>query len=105
MATVHYPKACLPKLACSFVVAGLFTAGMFIAGAYPHSHLINQLSDINNQTNTTTTEPESDQPWYDPNSHTHDNVIQANNQVLQTQLEQALARIEQTVQLNKDLVQ
>ncbi len=38
-------------------------------------------------------------------SHTRENVIQANNQALQTQLEKALARIEQTVQLNKNLVE
>ncbi len=100
MATLHSPKACLPKLACSLVVAGLFTARMLIAGAYPHNHLINQLSNGHNQTNTTTAEPESDQPSYDA----HEKIIQANNQALQ-QLDQTLARIEQMVQLNKNLRQ
>ncbi len=56
MATVHSTRTCLPKLACSVLVVGLFTAGVFITGAYPHNHLVNKLSEVegSNQTQATT---------------------------------------------------
>jgi hypothetical protein len=88
-------------------VVGLFTVGVFITGAYPHNHLVNELSDFEkgNQTNSTTREPRTNQPSNETNSSTYLGIIQANNQVLQAQLEQALARIEQNIQKNKDLVE
>jgi hypothetical protein len=107
MATFHSTRTCLPKLACSALVVGLFTAGVFITGAYPHNHLVNELSDFERgyQTNSTTREPRTNQPSNETNSSTYLGIIQANNQVLQAQLEQALARIEQNIQKNKDLAE
>jgi hypothetical protein len=107
MATLHSTKTCLPKLACSALVVGLFTAGVFLTGAYPLNHFVNKLSDVegSNQTKAITREPQTNQPSNETNSSTYWNVIQANNQALQAQLEQALANIEQNVQKNKDLTE
>jgi hypothetical protein len=88
-------------------VVGLFTAGVFITGAYPHNYLGNRLFDLgrSNQTTSTTSEHTTNQPPNKTNSSASLGVIQANNQALQAQLEQALARIEQNVQKNKDLAE
>ncbi len=71
------------------------TTGVFTTRAYPHNHLINKLSDVegSNQTRATTREPKTNQSSNEKNSSTHWNIIQANNKALQTQLEQAVARI------------
>jgi hypothetical protein len=89
------------------LVVSIFIAGVFITGAYPHNHLVNKLSYVkgSNQTKATARETEADQPSNETNSSTYWNVIQANNQALQAQLEQGLARIEQNVQKNKDLAE
>jgi hypothetical protein len=109
MATFHSPttRTCLPKLACSALVVSLFTAGVFISGAYPRNHLVDRLPNIerSNQTNPTTSAPGTNQPPNETNFSIHLGIIQANNQVLQAQLEQALARIERHVQKNKALAE
>jgi hypothetical protein len=97
MAAVHSTRTCLPKLACSALVVGLFNAGVFITVAYTHQHLVNKLSDFesSNQTNSTKSKPGTTQPPNETNSSTYAESIQASNQALQAQLEQVLARIEQ----------
>jgi len=104
MATVYSSRTCLPKFICSVLVVGLFTAGVLITGAYPHQDLINQGLECDNQTNsnTSTHNPEQDQ------NETRLEAIQASNQlheVLHTQLELALARIEHNMQKNKELAE
>jgi hypothetical protein len=91
------------------LVASLLSATVLISGVYPHSHLINKLLTTggSNQTNTTTNEPGPDQPPK-PNptiSSTDLETIQANSQALQIQLEQALARIEQNIQKNRNIAE
>jgi hypothetical protein len=107
MATVNSTKTCLPKLACSALVVGLFTARVFITGAYPHRYLNDRLFDLGgcNQTNSTTSKHTTNQPPNETNSSAQWEVMHANNQALQEQLEQALARIEQNVQKNKELAE
>jgi len=107
MATVNSTKTCLPKLACSALVVGLFTARVFITGAYPHKYLNDRLFDLGgcNQTNSTTSEHTTNQPPNETNSSAQWEVMHANNQALQEQLEQALDRIEQNVQKNKELAE
>jgi predicted RNase H-like nuclease (RuvC/YqgF family) len=107
MATVHSTRTCLPKLACSALVVGLFTAGILITGAYPHQYLSDRLFNLggHNQTNSTTSEHSTYQSPIETNSSAQLEVLQSNNQALQTQLEQALARIEQNVQKNKEFAE
>jgi hypothetical protein len=111
MATVHPQAArtCLPKLACSALVASLLCTAMFISGAYPQSDLVDKLlhPGKNNQTNATTNRSGPNQgPTPNPAISTTDlETIQSNSQSLQMQLEQALAKIEQNIQKNKDLTE
>ncbi len=105
MATVHSSGTCLPKFICSILVVNLFTAGILITGAYHHQDLIDQLLKFNNLTNSNTSE-------HNPYQHQNETIasawleaIQASNQVLQTQLEQALARIKPNVQKNNELAE
>ncbi len=101
--TFHSPS-CLPKLICSTLVVGAFITGVFLKGAYPHSNFINKLlqPDRNNQTKSTTSTFYSNQASNETESQTFFN-IQAANQELQPQLEQTLARIMKTMEVNKDL--
>jgi hypothetical protein len=111
MATFHpqTTRTCFPKLACSALVASLLSAAVFISGAYPHNHLIDKLltTGRSNQTNTTTNAPGPNQPPKTNTmiSSTDLETIQANSQALQTQLEQALDRIEHNVRKNKNLAE
>jgi hypothetical protein len=77
------------------------------SGAYPHSNLVNKLlsTERYNQTNLRTNAPNQNQGPMPNQSTTKTDLetIQASNQVLQTQLEQSLARIEQNVQKNQNL--
>jgi hypothetical protein len=88
-------------------VASLLCATVFISGAYPHSNLVNKLlpTERSNETNTTTDTPgQNQEPMQNRSISTTDlEAIQRNSQSLQLQLEQALAKIEQNVQKNKDL--
>jgi hypothetical protein len=53
MATVYSSQTCLPKFCCSILAIGLFTAGILITGAYPHT----DLHDHHNQTNSSADRP------------------------------------------------
>jgi hypothetical protein len=88
-------------------VVGLFTAVVFTTRAYPLNHLVNKLSDVeeSNQTRATTREPKTNQSSNETHFSTHWNIIQANHQALQRQLEQAVARIKRNVKKNKDLAE
>jgi hypothetical protein len=111
MATFHSrtTRTCLSKLACAALVAGLPGAAVFLSGAYPHSNLVNKLlsTERYNQTNLTTNAPNQNQePMPNQSTTTTElETIQANNRALQTQLEQALAKIEQNVQKNMNLAE
>jgi len=84
-------------------VVGLLTAGIFITGAYPDQDLLNQELEFDNHTNSNTSTHNPEQDQNETISSARLEAIQASNQVLQTQLEQALARIEHNVQRNKEL--
>ncbi len=105
METVYSTRTCLPKLACSVLVVGLFTAGVLVTGAYPHQDLGDQLFNFGgrNQTNSNTSEHNTYQNPNETDFSAQLEIIQANNQALRTQVEQALARIEQNVQKKKKL--
>jgi hypothetical protein len=105
MATVYPSRTCLPKFICSILVVGLFTAGVLITGAYPHPDLINPGLEFNNQTNSGTSKHNLNQAQNEMIASARLEAIQASNQLLQTQLEQALARIEHNVQRNKELAE
>ena len=100
---IYSSRTCLPKFICSILVVSLFTAGVLITGAYPHQDLSNQLVKFDNRTNSSSSKSDTYQDQNETNSSARLEAIQASNQVLQTQLEQALARIEQNVQKNKEL--
>ncbi len=105
MATVYSSKTCLPKFCCSILVVGLFTAGILITGAYPHPDLINQGPGFNNRTNFCTDEHASVQTDNETITAARLEAIWASNEALHAHLEQALARIEQNVQRNKELAE
>jgi hypothetical protein len=107
MATVYSTRTCLPKLTCSVLVVGLFTAGVLVTGAYPHQDLGDQQFNFGgrNQTNANTSEHTTYQNPNETDSSAQLEIMQANNQALQTQVEQALARIEQNVQKNKEFAE
>jgi hypothetical protein len=105
MATVYSTRTHLLKFICSILVVGFFTAGVLITGAYPHQDLIDQLFKFDNRTNSSTSEHNPYQDPIETISSARLEAIQASNQVLQTQLEQALARIEHNVQRNKELAE
>jgi hypothetical protein len=107
MATVYSNRTCLPKLACSVLVVGLFTARVLVTGAYPHQDLGDQLfnSEGRNHTNSNTSEHTTYQNPNETDYSAQLEIIQASNQALQTQVEQALARIKQIVQKNKELAE
>jgi hypothetical protein len=86
-------------------VVGLFTAGILITGAYLHPDLINQGPRFNNQTNSSTDENASVQTTNETIAAARLEAIQASNEALHAHLEQALARIEQNVQRNKELAE
>jgi hypothetical protein len=111
MATFHSQttRTCLSKLACAALVAGLLGAAVFISGAYPHSDLVKKLlsTEGNHQTNLRTNAPNQNQGSIPNQSTTTTDweTIQANNQALQTQLDQVLAKIEQDVHKNRHLME
>jgi hypothetical protein len=105
MATLYSSRTCLPKFICSILVVGLFTAGVLITGAYPHPDLINQGFEFNNQTNSSTSKHNSDQAQNKTIASARLAEIQASNEALQAHLEQALAKIEQNVQKNKEFAE
>ncbi len=105
MVTVYSSRTCLPKFICSILVVGLFTAGVLITGAYPHPDLINPGLEFNNRTNSSTSMPNSNQAQNDTITSARLEAIQASNEALHAHLEQALARIEQNVQRNKELAE
>jgi hypothetical protein len=86
-------------------VVGLFTAGVLITGAYPHPDLINQGPGFNNRTNSSTDEAASVRTKNETIAAARLEAIQASNEALHAHLEQALARIEQNVQRNKELAE
>jgi hypothetical protein len=105
MATVYSSKTCLPKFICSLLVAGIFTAGVLVTGAYPHPDLLNQGPGFNNQTISSTNDNASVQMKDKTIAAARLEAIQASNEALHAHLEQALARIEQNVQGNKELAE
>ncbi len=87
-------------------MVGLLTACVLITGAYPHTDLSNQdLPNYNNRTNSSTKENSLIQTGHETIAATRLEAIQASNEVLHAHLEQALARIEQNVQKNKELAE
>ena len=86
-------------------MVGIFTTGVLVTGAYPHQDLINQLFKLDNRTNSNTSEHNQYQNQNETISSARLEAIQASNQVLQTQLEQALARIKDNMQRNKELAE
>jgi hypothetical protein len=107
MATIYSSRTCLPKFICSVLVVSLFTAGVLITGAYPHQDLSDKLFKFweGNRTNFSTSKHNTYQDPNETNSSTRLEAIQASNQALQAQMEQALANIEQNVQRNKELAE
>jgi hypothetical protein len=105
MAAVYSSRTCLPKFICSLLVVGLFTAGVLITGAYPHSDLNNHEPGSNNRTNSSTDENASIETQNETIAAARLEAIQASNEALHVHLEQALARIEQNVQKNKELAE
>jgi hypothetical protein len=105
MATVYSSRTCLSKFICSILVVGLFTAGVLITGAYPHPDLSNPGLEFNNRTNSSTTKHNSNQAQNETIASARLEAIQASNEALQTHLEQALAKIEQNVQKNKEFAE
>jgi hypothetical protein len=105
MATVHSSRTCLPKFICSILVVGIFTTGILVTRAYPHQDLLDQLFKLDNRTNSNTSEHIRNQDHNEMITSARLQAIQAGNQRLQTQLEQALARIEHNVQKNKELAE
>jgi hypothetical protein len=91
------------------LVVSLLCAAIFIAGAYPHSNLVNKLlpTETDNQTNTRANAPNQNQEPMPNKSTTKTDLeaIQANSQALQIHLEKALARIEQNIQKNRKLME
>jgi hypothetical protein len=105
MATVYSSRTYLLKFICSILVVRLFTAGVLITGAYPHPDLINPGPEFNNRTNSSTSKHNSNQTQNEMIASSRLEAIQSSNQLLHTQLEQALARIEHNVQRNKELAE
>jgi hypothetical protein len=102
MATVHSSRTCLPKLGCSILAIGLFTAGIIITGAYPHpdlhDHHHNQTDSGADKANLTSTRN---------GTLVAERLafIQASNEALYVHLDEALARINKNLQQNKELAQ
>jgi len=87
------------------LVVGLFTAGVLITGAYPHQDLSDQLLKLDNRTNSSTSKHDTYQDQNETDSSAQLEAMQASNKALQAHLEQALAKIEQNVQKNKELAE
>jgi hypothetical protein len=103
MATVYSSRTCLPKFICSILAVGLFTAGILITGAYPHPDFNNHGSHRHKQTNSSAEMGNHTTTGNDALAAARLEFIQASNDALHAQLEEALARIEQNVQQNKEL--
>ena len=100
MATVYSSQTCLPKLCCSILAIGLFTAGILITGAYPHpdlnDHHHNQTDSGADETNLASTRNAT-------LAAERLAFIQASNEALYAHLDEALARINKNLQHNKEL--
>jgi hypothetical protein len=105
MATVHSSRACLPKFCCSILAIGLFTAGILITGAYPHTDFDHFGSHHHNQTNSSAETGNHTATRNDTLIAERLEFIQTSNKALHAHLEEALARIERNVQQNKELAQ
>jgi len=101
MATVYSSKTCLPKLCCSILAIGLFTAGILITGAYSHP----DLHDHHNQTNPSANTNNLTSTGNATLAAKRLAFIQASNEALYAQLDEALARIHRNVQQNQELTQ
>ena len=95
MATIHSSRTCLPKLCCSIAAIGLFIAGILITGAYPHSNLDNRNF---NQTNTAADETNLTSTGNFTLAAERLAFIQASNKALYEQLDEALDRIDRSMQ-------
>jgi hypothetical protein len=100
MATVYSSRTCLPKLCCSILAIGLFTAGILITGAYPHRDLHDHYNQTNSSTDTTNRTSTGNATLAAERLA----FIQASNEALYAQLD-ALARIHRNVQQNQELAQ
>jgi hypothetical protein len=102
MATFHSSRTCLPKLCCSILAIGLFTAGILITGAYPHpdlhDHHHNQTDSGANEANLTST-------GNGTLAAERLAFVQASNEALYAHLDEALARINKNLQQNEELAQ
>jgi len=122
MATFHSQKLArklLPKLACSAQLAILLGTSVLISGAYSHSrtdsydnlgpgNLRNRPSATRrNNRNVTMSPPRQSNNTMarQPITRTNLETIQKGNEILQLQLEQALAKIEQNIQEYKNLTE
>jgi hypothetical protein len=105
MATVYSSRTCLPKICCSILAVGLFTAGILITGAYPHPDLNDHGSHRHNRTNSSTETSNHTTTGNDTLTAERLAFIQTSNEALYAHLEQALARIERNVQQNQELAQ
>ncbi len=84
-------------------MVGLFTAGVLITGAYPHPDLSNQGPEYN--TDSSTNKKNFIQTNNETIAAARLEAIPTSNEALHAHLEQALARIEQNVQRNKELAE
>jgi hypothetical protein len=122
MATFHSQKLArklLPKLACSAQLAILLGTSVLISGAYSHNrtdsydnlgpgNLRNRPSATRrNNRNVTTSPPRQSNNTMarQPITRTNLETIQKGTEILQLQLEQTLAKIEQNVQEYKNLTE
>jgi hypothetical protein len=87
------------------LAVGLFTAGILITGAYSHPDLNNHGSHRHNQTNSSTETGNHTTTENDTIAAARLELIQASKEALYAHLEEALARIEQNVQQNKELAE
>ncbi len=123
MAKIHskqLARKLLPKLACSTLLAILLCTTLLITGAYSHvrtasyddlgpANLLDKLFATRriDKTNVTAHAPRHGNKTMarQPITQADLETIQKGNELLQQQLEQALAKIEQNVQKNKDLAE
>ena len=101
MATVHSSRTCLPKLCCSILAIGLFTAGILITGAYPHP----DLHDHHNQTDSSADTTNLTSTGNGTLAAERLAFIQASNEALYVHLDEAQARIHRNIQQNQELAQ